>query len=312
MASQASGLVDAHVHLLDFMQETDGAGALIEAMDGAGVERAVVFGLPVKKKWAAIEPGRPGYYMDDIARCYYYALTDRLLIDQLLELPAGERTRLAPLACGVDPTDLSAVAELERLFDRFPGTWRGVGELLLRHGPLSARLISELPRPNHPGMRRIADFCAERRVPLLLHSNASPVGHAPEAYVPELEELLRASRRTTIVWAHAGLSESHRAHDHTATVRRLLSEHESLHVDISWMAIDDVLDDSGSLRPRWQELIEAFQDRVVLGTDSVGHFEHYADAVNRAARILAGLGATTRERVGRLNAARIWFGGEGS
>ena len=163
--------------------------------------------MAVKKKWDAAEPGRPGYYMDDVARCYYFSLTDLLVLEHLDRLSDRDRARIAPMACGFDPTDLSAVTQLERLFDHHPpGTWRGVGEVLLRHGDLSARLVGELPRANHAGMRRIADFCAERQVPLVVHSNASGQGHAPEAYVAELEALLQLYEGETLVWCHAGIS----------------------------------------------------------------------------------------------------------
>ena len=40
--------VDAHLYLVDCLQQL---GDLLAAMDGAAVERAVVFGLPVQKKW---------------------------------------------------------------------------------------------------------------------------------------------------------------------------------------------------------------------------------------------------------------------
>ena len=47
---------DAHLHYVDFMQDSEGAQAMIAAMDEAGVERAWVFGLPVMKKWQAEAP----------------------------------------------------------------------------------------------------------------------------------------------------------------------------------------------------------------------------------------------------------------
>ena len=46
------GWVDAHLHYVDFMQQSDGSEAMLAAMDEAGVEDAWLFGLPVVKKWA--------------------------------------------------------------------------------------------------------------------------------------------------------------------------------------------------------------------------------------------------------------------
>jgi hypothetical protein len=57
-------LVDSHLHFVGFLQDTDGIHALLDRMDEAGIVRAVLFGMPVVKKWAAFEPrdarGRDG------------------------------------------------------------------------------------------------------------------------------------------------------------------------------------------------------------------------------------------------------------
>ena len=49
---------DAHLHFVDFLQNTDGIETLIERMDQANVDHQVVFGLPVMKKWNAVA-GKP-------------------------------------------------------------------------------------------------------------------------------------------------------------------------------------------------------------------------------------------------------------
>jgi hypothetical protein len=46
-------VIDAHLHFVDFIQETDGIHKLLAAMDTGGIAKAVVFGLPLKKKWEA-------------------------------------------------------------------------------------------------------------------------------------------------------------------------------------------------------------------------------------------------------------------
>jgi hypothetical protein len=40
---------DAHVHLVDFFQEGDGASALLAALDTAGIGHIVLMGMPVTK-----------------------------------------------------------------------------------------------------------------------------------------------------------------------------------------------------------------------------------------------------------------------
>jgi hypothetical protein len=67
---------DAHLHYVDFFQETEGMPALLKAMDKAGVEQSMISGIPVAKKWHEDEPKRPRYYAGDDADAYWYSATD--------------------------------------------------------------------------------------------------------------------------------------------------------------------------------------------------------------------------------------------
>ena len=92
-AEDWSGLsiADAHLHLLDFLQNGDYLedGKLVEkspgqalasgergkriaavlwAMDRANVGQALVTGMPFLKKWSQHDPFRPGYYLDSSSR----------------------------------------------------------------------------------------------------------------------------------------------------------------------------------------------------------------------------------------------------
>jgi len=48
-------MIDAHLHVVDFTQETPGGEALVYYMHQANVGRAVIFGLPVTKSWVSWE-----------------------------------------------------------------------------------------------------------------------------------------------------------------------------------------------------------------------------------------------------------------
>ncbi len=84
-------IADAHVHLLDFLQNGDhlengeivekvpGAAlpsgqrgkrieAVLWAMDRANVSHALVSGMPFLKKWSEEESFRPAYYLDATSR----------------------------------------------------------------------------------------------------------------------------------------------------------------------------------------------------------------------------------------------------
>ena len=69
-------------------------------MDAGRVAKAVVFGLPLKKKWDAVEKKAPHYYLDDNSRCYYFHETDEIVADASPLSRPRPGARLAPLVCG--------------------------------------------------------------------------------------------------------------------------------------------------------------------------------------------------------------------
>ena len=93
-------MTDCHLHLVDFLQRTDGARAALKAMDKCGVEEAIVSGMPVVKEWPQQEKSRPEYYLDDDSRCYWYSATDVLVARQVQSLSPQEQRRFHPTICG--------------------------------------------------------------------------------------------------------------------------------------------------------------------------------------------------------------------
>src|SRR3954467_6342605 len=130
-------IADCHVHLVDFLQGGEGIRALLSAMDGAGVERALVWGMPLVKRWSADQPDAPGYYLDDKAPCYWYSATDVLAAREVQSLAAADRARIHPFVCGFNGTDRHAVEHVRRMLEWYPGLWQGVGEVMARHDALS-------------------------------------------------------------------------------------------------------------------------------------------------------------------------------
>ncbi len=101
-ASDKPPIADAHVHLLDFLQNGDyledgefvysspqntlPAGqrgkrieAILAAMDSAGVSHALISGMPFLKKWSEDETFRPGYYLDSGSRVVRARDTDYVI-----------------------------------------------------------------------------------------------------------------------------------------------------------------------------------------------------------------------------------------
>lgn len=272
------GWVDAHLHYVDFMQQSDGSEAMLAAMDEAGVEDAWLFGLPVVKKWQQDAPRRPRYYLGDEAPLYYYSATDDIVAGAVRDLPEDQRRRLAPFISGFNPTDMNAARHVQALIERYPGLWRGIGEVITRHDDLTALTAGETARANHPALMKVYRLAARHDMPVLLHSNLTSLREETPIYLGELEDALRSNPDTRFVLAHAGTSggvEKRQAPLATLNeiIRALLERYDNLYVDLSWSVREHYLIKDGEPRAAWVALIEDHPDRFVLGSDVVGHFD---------------------------------------
>ena len=108
-------MADCHLHLVDFLQHTDGINAAVAAMDRCGVEDAVVSGMPVVKIWDQNEHRQPEYYLSDDSRVYWYSATDILVARQVQSLPAEQQRRIHPIICGFNGADCNAVEHVKRI-----------------------------------------------------------------------------------------------------------------------------------------------------------------------------------------------------
>lgn len=145
---------------------------LMDEMDKGGIEKSVVFGFP----W---ETG-------DIFRMHN---------DYILESVSRYPNRLRGLAC----FSLSATGCVDEALRCLNAGLSGVGELAVYEGPFSVHSV--------PNLDPVMSVCAERDVPLLLHTN-EPVGHyypgKADMGLKEIYEFLRAYPGNRIVLAHWG------------------------------------------------------------------------------------------------------------
>ncbi len=288
------GWVDAHLHYVDFMQQSDGSGAMLAAMDKAGVEEAWLFGLPVVKKWQQDAPRRPRYYLGDEAPLYYYSATDDIVAGAVLALPEDQRRRLAPFISGFNPTDMNAARHVEALIQRYPGLWRGIGEGITRHDDLTALTAGETARANHPALMKVYRLAGRYDLPVLLHSNLTSLREETPIYLGELEDALKSNPDTRFVLAHAGTSggvEERQAPLATLNeiIRVLLERYDNLYVDLSWSVREHYLIEDGEPRPAWVALIRDHPDRFVLGSDVVGHFDSIGEILGEYRPLLDAL-----------------------
>ncbi len=279
-------VVDGHLHYVDFTQRTDGFPALAAQMDAAGVSQAVVFGLPVAKRWDKGRRMAPSYYLDDDSSCYYYSATDFILLSDLAAQPPEVRSRFIPFVCGFDPVDGYAVSHIERMIERYPGVVAGIGEVMCHHDDLSALTLGETPRMDNPALLDVYDFAAAQALPVLVHQNITRPGTSDLRFLGELRRALEHNRSCRFIWAHMGVSRRIEIPNLAGIVGLLLSENDNLHVDISWLAYDNYFltrspDGFRGAVPMegWAELIERWPDRFIMGTDAVGRWGSYADEV---------------------------------
>jgi predicted TIM-barrel fold metal-dependent hydrolase len=300
-------VTDAHLHFVDFIQESDGIQSLLKVMDVANVQKAVVFGLPVKKKWEAFEKKPPHYYLDDNSRCYYFHQTDEILAREYLSLTSREQKRLAPLICGFNPTDKYAVRDVERMLEKYP-FWRGIGELLCRHDDLTNLTNEETARINHPALFEVYELCADKNLPVLIHQNSTSVSiHDEYEHLYELEEVLQEFPRTTFVWAHCGISRRVFHKNYHEMVVSLFDKFANLYVDISWVIYDDVICLNLEPKKHWLDAILNYSDRFCIGSDLCGHFEHLGKTMARYNNLLRRLEPRAQKMIASENAEKLWF-----
>ena len=298
---------DAHLHYVDFFQESDGMPKLLVAMDAGGIDHVMISGIPVAKKWHENEPKRPRYYAGDDAPVYWYSATDVLVAAALEELEPAQRKRFHPFLSGFNPNDKNADAHIRRMLELHPGIWQGIGEIFTRHDDVTALTEGDTPRANNEALARVYHLAAEFDLPVLLHSNITSKRERNPLYLQELEEPLRNHPHTRFIWAHAGTSmELHRHQEKLEfllpTVKRLLDDYPNLYIDLSWTMLEPyLLDGDGKPDAQWVALVERHPTRFVLGSDVVGHFDNLGTGMAAFAPFLDALKEKTARRVARDN-----------
>lgn len=298
---------DAHLHYVDFFQESEGMPALFKAMDEAGVDQSMIAGIPVAKKWHEDEPKRPRYYAGDDADAYWYSATDVYVAAAVQQLAPEQRRRLHPFLSGFNPVDKNAVSHIERMLELYPGLWQGIGEVFTRHDDLTALTSGDTPRANNEAMTRIYHLAAERDLPVLIHSNITSKRERNPLYLTEIEEPLRNHPHTRFIWAHAGTSVEIHRHQAQMTfilpvLTRLLEDYPNLYIDLSWSLREPyLLDEHDQPRQAWLKLVERFPERFMLGSDVVGRFSGLGEQMHGFDTFLDALPAEVAAKVAQGN-----------
>jgi predicted TIM-barrel fold metal-dependent hydrolase len=270
--------IDTHLHMCDFLHKSSGTNKILQAMDGCGTEKAVLIGMPCCKKWSKDEPEKPLYYQDDNGQCYYYAYSDQMVADAWMALPDDKRARFAPVMGAFNPTDNNAIDHVQRMWDKYPGLWRGLGEVMCRHDDLTMLLQDdETPVVNHMAMRPLYQFCIKHDLNCMMHHNADRTFKRKQdgyAYVWEVEEVLDTFPDLRLIWCHAGVSRRTHQDDHCEMIEKLCDKYKNFYADISWCVWEDVICEPGKPKPKdcWVKLFEKHPTRFTMGSDQVGQF----------------------------------------
>lgn len=301
-------IVDAHVHVVDFLWETEWLKNLLYYMNKSNIEKAVIFWTSVKKIWSENERERPEYYLDDDNECYYDSSTDVIVANEYNSLYDEDKARFFPLICGFNPMDIDAVKYIERTFKYNPWVFCGIWEILYRHDDLTFQTQWEAPRMNTTATSKILEFASKYDLPVMIHNNITSPGVSDyPKYLHELETMLMEYPKAKVVFAHCWASRRLNAPYYAKMIDRLLSEYPGLYVDYSWVVFDDIISINSVSMEEWIELTEKFSTRVMIGSDILGNDFYKIWLTNsRFNNFLDKLSPETREKVCRENAINLY------
>ena len=293
--------VDCHLHLVDFLQHTDGIKAVLAAMDRSGVDEAMICGMPLVKEWSLSEPKHPEYYLDDDSRCYWYSATDVLVARQIESLSSKERKRFHPFICGFNSQDRNAIEHVKRMLEWYPGVWQGIGEVMTRHDDLTALTYGDVTHADSVSLDPLYELAAQNDMPVSVHSDVSSVWKREPLYLHEIENAVKNHPRTRIIWCHAGVSRRIVVPTLVGEVRRLLAAYPNLYVDLSWVVFETYLTSNNQPVGDWVSLIEAYPTRFMIGSDKVGKFDNYHEEMQKYYVLLDALKPDTARKVAHDN-----------
>lgn len=287
-------LVDAHSHLLPLRQSPQrgwGREDLIAAMDASGFRRMVVVGY--------------GREVADLARLQ----PDRFVASYCGELSLRWRHVRGWIKDGTAPDEVERIgAEFETALRS--GLYRCIGELHTFTSGIPAAVGGgvEFPpltiAPDSPLVLRLLEVAGRAGVPANVHCEEPGARHMANA--------LRASRKTTVIWAHVGTPLS------PSDLRDILRDHPNVYFDMSaknpaccpgpanvhypFLGIGSVLDDT------WRQLFEAHPDRFLAGIDffARAHLSQAREAGEFYRAILTQLTPATARKIGYETAERLY------
>jgi hypothetical protein len=184
------------------------------------------------------------------------------------------------------------------------GQFRAIGEVHVNNWNSNIPGSPQFRWPaDSPLMQRLMQLATAYDVPLSIHMDAELES------VAQMERLLEANRGSTLLWAHTG----HYAEP--SLLRRLLETHPNLYCELSYRTAISAgrrattMDEDGRLRPAWRDLLEAYPERFVIGTDlGFASPSSYAAHIATWRNILLQVSPETAQKIAFENAERLLSG----
>jgi len=299
--------IDSHYNINNYAFQGVPLRKYLEHMLSAGVVRSVLMPLPIQQRWEQLEKwgdgALPNTWLGSEADMFYYSAADPILAALFRELEPIERLRFDPHLSGMNPMDGNASKHVRRMLTTFPGVFNGIGELTVHKEcvsdkmgarPLAEVMHGTLPPDVYdsangkatlysPALVALLQLAHEIGLPVTLHCDAyhSKVKANGDAMVnPEWAhyahlQWLGAQSNAQVIWAHAGLGKYVRpTQHHVEMVAQVLDNNAHWRVNLSWGYIQKYIinpDDTMPSTSEWVAFCEAYQDRILWGTDLTGH-----------------------------------------
>lgn len=242
-------------------------------------------------------------------------------------LSEAERAMFDPMVTGLHLGHEKNATDLLRKLADHKGVFTGIGEVTIHkelvEGMLRTGAQANLTN-NVKHFKNLLEVAGVVGMPVTLHcdvdkfqnnqalrsdSAAVRARHRPE-YLDQLAALFGslAMSKTQLIWAHAGGLGRFIEHpaNHTTALAALLEANPTLHIDLSWDRAATQVTKPEHLEA-WTQLIEAYPDRFLMGSDTVAPaaIENWAATFEIYEPLLQALQPSTRELLLNGNYDRV-------
>lgn len=314
VAAETARIVDVHAHLSRMRgMEASTLAAASEAMDAMQVDRTIVMSPP--------RPPRPsGHRRPEVAPDI--AGTTRQQPNRLAHAGGGDT--LNTVLHSVAPNKVTPA-----VIERFRAQAQQIADSdAVAFGELAVEHLSSgrgghpyvTTNADHPLLLELVKIAARHQMPVDIHMEAVPSDReipfnfqrSPNpthlrANIAAFERLLEHDRTCRVVWAHAGWDLTG---DRTpALMRQLLERHPNLFMSIKIdrqrrSAPTAPFRGDGSVRPEWLELLAAFPDRFMIGSDQF--YDEGTERLQMARQFIDQLPAELATRIASENALAVY------